>query len=342
MITLREHTKPITKVQITQDNVYTASKDSTLCKWGVDGTLVHKYKHHNGALKDFIIDKDVIITASSDGYMFVGDVKLEIYDPIKSIANNDTSIYVLKKKLGKPTSSIVKLENNVKQQETDLPVEANAMTITTNQLLCGNVCGELIIHSLELQHVHQMKIHKLEITQVYADESQNILITSSLDKTVKLHHLDSLECFTTIAHCVPVLTFDVHLVDRNIAIGGGQDKMSVALTSSHMNQFNIDVYKFDGHKLYTVATKHFGPINCISYSGNGKHIASGGEDGYTYVYSLEQQDKNNLANNQAEIETLNKKIQELAGPQHKNVRKRLNKKVHQLEQINARLRASEN
>lgn len=134
---------------------------------------------------------------------------------------------------------------------------------------------------LELTSV---KAHSDVVTDMQLGWDGTYVITSSKDKSAKLLDTQTLETIKTYATDTPLNSAFAHPTRPYIVCGGGQEARDVTTTSSRQGKFESRFW----HKVFEEECAripaHFGPINSLAVSPDGKVYASGGEDGYVRVY----------------------------------------------------------
>ena len=113
-------------------------------------------------------------------------------------------------------------------------------------------------------------------------------LTSSKDKTAKLHDADKLEVMKTYVADTPLNSAAITPDPTNyVILGGGQAAMDVTTTSARQGKFEARFY----HKIFEEeigrVRGHFGPLNYVAVDPTGKCYCSGGEDGYVRVHHFD-------------------------------------------------------
>merc|ERR1712060_314752 len=198
---------------------------------------------------------------------------------------------------GKP--SIVQLleldVKNPRQREPVMTFEGH--TGRVNRTLWGDLnktlitCGEdstIRLWDVETgKQIAQANDHKKEVKDITMSGDGTHFISGSLDKTAKLFDTRNLKCLKTYEETRPINAATLSPLMEHVIIGGGQDAMSVTTTSSKAGKFEAVLY----HKIFEEqlgsVRGHFGPINCLAYSPDGRSFTSGGEDGYVRIHHFD-------------------------------------------------------
>ena len=67
-------------------------------------------------------------------------------------------------------------------------------------------------------------------------------------------------------------------------IAGGQDSKDVTTTHTNAGGFEVMFYNILSKVEVGSLSGHFGPVNALGFSGDGKFLASGGEDATVRLY----------------------------------------------------------
>jgi len=67
-------------------------------------------------------------------------------------------------------------------------------------------------------------------------------------------------------------------------MGGGQEAMDVTTTAAAAGHFEADFYHSIFAERLGSVSGHFGPINTLAFSPDGKSYVSGSEDGYIRLH----------------------------------------------------------
>ena len=116
--------------------------------------------------------------------------------------------------------------------------------------------------------------------------------------------------------------------------------MTIA-SSSNSGQFDIIMIdSLNGNKLFDFDSKHFGPINSVTFHSDENIFITGGEDGYIHYWTCDNNwlKLSTYKNSQNEYEEMKKLLSDseillktLVGAEKKNQRRNLKKKIEKLE-----------
>lgn len=132
------------------------------------------------------------------------------------------------------------------------------------------------------------------ISDLQWSSDRTYFITSSKDKTAKLHATDTLDVLKTYvtdtplnSACITPSSYPCAQPTNYVILGGGQAAMDVTTTSARQGKFEARFY----HKIFEEeigrVRGHFGPLNYVAVSPTGGCYASGGEDGYVRVHHFD-------------------------------------------------------
>eukprot|EP00775_Hariotina_reticulata_P001351 gene1351-1692_t len=133
----------------------------------------------------------------------------------------------------------------------------------------------------------EAQVHEDAIQDMQLSPDGSYVVTASLDKTAKLVDNQSLEVLKTYKTGRFVQSAAISPLYDHVLLGGGQDASQVTTTSAKAGGFEARFY----HKIYAEefgnVRGHFGPINSVAFSPDGRSFATGGEDGYVRVHHFD-------------------------------------------------------
>jgi len=330
---LKGHTRPITQVVFNRegDLLFTASKDSKITLWRtVDCYRMGVYSA-TGALRSISVSPDsrFLATAGADEYVYIFDVKtgdiLQTYHDKVSIVDVDwnasanklivvtdavrgavTHIYIFNwnpetRELTKemdvaeiispPSSSSILNPNGpipIRVTQAKWGPLDKTIFVTTDK-------GEFIVFSYEKKTVEKkFSPHSAVITSLVFDRYKLLAMTSSKDGTAILYNARLAERIKSYKTGRPINACSISPVKDEVLLGGGQEARDVTTTSVDQRQFMAHFYDLVHQNIVGLVKGHFSPINCASYSPDGRFFVTGGEDGNVHLYAFGKQyfDKN--------------------------------------------------
>lgn len=116
---------------------------------------------------------------------------------------------------------------------------------------------------------------------------RSMLITSSKDQTSRLLDSRTLECLKLYKTQQPVNDAVISPLKPHIILGGGQEAMAVTRTTVRSGKFEAHFHHLYQEEWLGSVKGHFGPINTLAVSFDGKTYASGAEDGYIRIHHFD-------------------------------------------------------
>jgi len=132
------------------------------------------------------------------------------------------------------------------------------------------------------RHVHDKIINDLR----WSDD-RTCFVTASTDRHAKLVDTESLEVLKTYFADRPCNSADLSPLHPHVLVGGGQDAASVTTTSSRAGRFESAFFHRVYEEEFGMVRGHFGPINSVAFSPDGRRFATGGEDGYVRLATFD-------------------------------------------------------
>jgi len=253
---------------------------------------------------------ELLVSGSADNTMRLWSVqtgkclyKWDFPTAVKRVAFNeddDKIVCVTEQRMGHQGAIRIFSVNRDKltnQSDTPLsmfhPVGSKAMVATftdkSNLILTGHESGKIALWDAETgdEVLSNDRAHMDVVTDLQLSPDRIYFITSSKDKTARLHETKTLEVLKTYVTETPLNSAAIAPRRPFVLIGGGQDAMNVTTTSLRQGKFETRFWHKVLEEEVGRVKGHFGPINTIAVHPSGKSYASGGEDGFVRVHHFD-------------------------------------------------------
>ncbi|KAF2719697.1 WD40 repeat-like protein [Polychaeton citri CBS 116435] len=317
-ILLSGHERALTQVKFSKegDLLFSVSKDHIVCAWySANGERFGAYKGHQGALWTVDVDPSttLLATGGADNTLRLWEVKtgklLKTWDFPTAIKRCEFSedgmqlLAVMEKRTGNLSTIFVYDINPDPEAEQAseyslriviedlLKVTVAGFSYLSKYIIAGHEDGTVSqwdAKTGELIYTKDSHEEGMAVTDIQWSADRTYFITSSKDKSAKLHDTMTLEVLKTYVTDTPLnsaaITPDP---TQYVILGGGQAAMDVTTTSARQGKFEARFY----HKIFEEEVGrvrgHFGPLNYVAVSPDGKCYCSGGEDGYVRVHHFD-------------------------------------------------------
>uniref|UniRef100_A0AC34FED5 Eukaryotic translation initiation factor 3 subunit I n=1 Tax=Panagrolaimus sp. ES5 TaxID=591445 RepID=A0AC34FED5_9BILA len=311
-LSLKGHDRALTRVRLNRegDLLFSSSKGKSVCVWYTDnGERIGTYDGHGGAIWDIDISWDSLnlVSSAADNTMKVWDVETGICKstvPCKTVCRSVALSYS-GNLIAFTTTKIAKEQETLRvvdMRDADhmvgqghivhQPLDSQSTCIFSHlddTIMLGDQNGNLILYDIR-QNADAKdfnKVHAYAITDLQLSIDQSFVISSSADKTAKLHDAKELRTLKTYKSGRPVNSAAISPTRDHIVLGGGEEAMSVTQTSGASGQFEAKLYHLVFEEEFARFKGHFGPINSLAFHPNGNCVVSGGEDGYIRIQELD-------------------------------------------------------
>ncbi|KAL5512769.1 hypothetical protein ACEPAG_3035 [Sanghuangporus baumii] len=311
------HERSLTQIKFNNegDLLFSCSKDLIINVWYTDnGERLGTYDGHNGTVWTIDVDNDskLLVSGSADNTMKLWQVSTgkclytwEFPTAVKRVAFSPDStqiVCITEQRMGYQAAirifDINREGDGTQQSEEPTsmfnPVGSKPTVctfgITPNVILTGHESGKISLFDAKTgeETLNNERAHMDVVTDLQLSPDRTYFVTSSKDKTARLHDTRTLRVLKTYQTETPLNSAAIAPGKPYVLLGGGQDAMSVTTTSSRQGKFETRFW----HKIFEEelgrVKGHFGPINTLAVHPSGKCYASGGEDGFVRVHHFDE------------------------------------------------------
>jgi translation initiation factor 3 subunit I len=313
---LKGHERAITFLKYNRegDLLFSCSKDPTPCVWRADtGERLGTYNGHNGTVwsLDVTHDSRFLITGSGDMTAKLWNVQTgeELFSwphraPVRSVAfaQGSRRFITVTDPFTKlpPAILIYKLDTDHPRKQSTSPMReivgetgakiSQAVWGPLNKTIFSVSETFVFVHDAETGTLlHRIAEHSGAISSINFSLDQVFFLTTSDDRTGKLFDTASLKLLKTYETDKPVNAGSISPIKDHVILGGGQKAQGVALSSQSTKngQFQARFFHMIHEEELATMKGHFGPINAISFSPDGRSFTSGAEDGFLRLHHLD-------------------------------------------------------
>lgn len=315
-IALSGHTRSLTMIRYNRegDLLFTAAKDAEPSVWySHNGERVGSYVGHNGTVWciDVRYDTSLLLSGSADNSMKLWDVTsgecittIETKSAVRSCAwsySGKSFFYSTDKAMGQLSElrvfslADVNKPNGGATATPYLVIPSHESKVTAaiwgpldETIITGHDNGDICKWDAKTgEQRGKSRVHRAKIEDIQMYPDQSIFMTASRDQHAIIFGADDLTILKDFKTERPVNSAAMSPLKEHVALGGGQDAMSVTTTSAKVGKFDAVFY----HKIYSEeigrVKGHFGPINTLQFNPNGRQYSSGGEDGYVRMHNFD-------------------------------------------------------
>ncbi|KAJ8080362.1 translation initiation factor eIF3 subunit [Marasmius tenuissimus] len=316
-ILLQGHERSLTQIKFNKegDLLFTCSKDHRINVWYTqNGERLGTYDGHNGTVwtVDVDFESKYMISGAADNTLRLWSVSSgkclytwEFPTAVKRVAfskDGKQVVCITEQRMGHQCAirvfAISRSGDGTKQSQTPLhmfnPIGSKAtvcaFTPQSNVVITGHESGKVALFNVKTGEEidNNERAHGDVVTDLQMSEDSTHCITSSKDKSARIHDTKSLLVIKTFTTETPLNSAALAPNKPYVLLGGGQDAMSVTTTSLRQGKFETRFW----HKIFEEEVGrvkgHFGPINTIAVHPKGTCYASGGEDGFVRVHHFEE------------------------------------------------------
>lgn len=310
---LKGHERPLTRVRFNRegDLVLTAAMDKDPALWNAStGERIGTYQGHNGAVMDIDVsyNTDRVLTGSGDNSAILWDAETgkvlhrwEFRSPARAVAFGPGDEYVAiatANLMNQPSNVFIfrhDIQSEGQQEEPIMVLEGHTDTIirvlwypTAQYILTASRDRTLRKWDVETgKEIDQIDAHSADIQDCQWGFDCTTMITASKDQTAKLWSFHDFELLKTYNADHPINSAAISPLFSHILLGGGQEASLVTTTSDRQGKFEGKLYHLVYEEELGRVKGHFGPINTVAFSPDGRQYASGGEDGFVRLHNFD-------------------------------------------------------
>jgi len=312
------HEKPLTdiKYNVDGDLLFTAAKvkEGSISVWWADnGERIGTYDGHKGAIFSIDVDRlsTKLISGAADNTVRLWDVEsgdeigqfphttsvrcvsfaqgdhrfLTVTDQIRGF-NSEINVYkVAEGSDEQSTKSVLNIAGN-----TTLKITKALWGWHNETLITANSDGSIRIFNTERggRQVESLPLHKGPIMSIQYDKYRSTFITASKDGSAKLIDARNYQIIKEYDTGRPLNAASISPLMDHVILGGGEQADSVTQLASNTSQFKVRFYHSIFCEELGSIVGHFGPVNCLTFSPDGRSFASGGEDGFVRIHYFDE------------------------------------------------------
>jgi len=293
-----DHLAAINNITLTQDSKILISGDNTGISyfWEVNtGKLLKKIEtepKYNVRSTDLSYG-DKMLSVSFGGRVKDSESFIYVYslDDILR-ADTDKDCTILQGKL-----------QPLKQIKSNSSKFVNCRWINTNRnIVATKEDGTINLIDFDSREiVKTAKIHSETIMDMDISRKEEVIITASKDGKAQIINPDTFEIMHTLHPNDPTRNLNSCKISPLFSIGddneekfhallaGGQESRDVTTTHAKKGGFELLFYNIMYGEELGAVQGHFGPVNTVAFSPDGKLIASGAEDAMIRVHRLDDE-----------------------------------------------------
>eukprot|EP00884_Botryococcus_braunii_P016851 jgi/Botrbrau1/384/Bobra.110_2s0039.1 len=312
---LKGHERPLTQLKYNAegDLLISCAKDDKPTLWfAEDGRRIGNFLGHNGAVAtcDISIDSSLLLTGSQDWSSKLWDVQTgealftwTFKSPARAVAFClGESVFAVSTDpfpAVEPTIQIIPLARDLDDQTTE-PLQIIQGFQKRITRVSFTDCNETLVSAGEdgcvrrwdvetgkLKGEHQ--IHQGSITDLQMYKDGTHFVTAGYDGNCHLVDTETLEILKTYNFGAHANSAALSPIFDHVLVGGGQDAADVTTTASRAGRFEARFF----HKIFAEefgqVRGHFGPINAVAFSPDGRGFTTGGEDGYVRLHHFDNE-----------------------------------------------------
>ncbi|KAJ6456112.1 WD40-repeat-containing domain protein [Mycena sanguinolenta] len=309
-IVLQGHERPLTQIKYNAegDLLFSCSKDYAISAWSShNGERIGTYDGHNGSIWTVDVDSKsrFLVSGSADNTLRLWNVSSgeclytwEFPTAVKWVAFNEDDaqiVCITEQRMGHPCAirvfNIDRDGDGTNQSQEPLylfnPIGSKArvcaFTLAPNIIITGHDSGKVALFNVQTgeEIANNERAHSDSVMDLQLSKDRTYCITSSRDKTARIHDTKTLAVIKTYATDTPLNSAAFAQTRPYVLLGGGLTAMTIAMKA----RTNFDTRFW--HQVYEEEVGrvggHFGPVNTIAVHPEGTSFATGSEDGFVRV-----------------------------------------------------------
>lgn len=310
---LKGHERPLTVVKYNRDGdlLFSCSKDYKPTVWYVEnGERLGTFNGHKGTVWDCDISFETkdLLTASSDCSVRLWDIETgtqrrqwDHKAGVRSVMWSHGEKMILTVQDNQYTQQPTIFVYNVDSDDEKEPVRELFVENNTTKMNCA-LWGPLnstiiscdddgVVRLWDVEkgvQVSHKQEHKKAINSMQFSKDQTMFVTASADMSAKLWDTRTLKCIKTYQSDRPINAAAISPLMNHVILGGGQEARNVTTTRAAAGHFEVDFYHTIFQTKMGQVKGHFGPVNTLAFSPDGKSYASGAEDGYIRLHHFDK------------------------------------------------------
>jgi translation initiation factor 3 subunit I len=311
---LKGHERPLTMVKYNSegDLLFSTAKDSTPTVWWTsNGERIGTYRGHNGAVWAIDVNQDStrVVTGSADNSakfwkaengecIFTWPHK----SPVRCVcfSSDGRFVFAATAMLMGQSSEIYQYRvDKESSEEATVPVRTfvgHSATVTRvvchpsgTTLISTGEDGTVRKWDIETgQNTETVTAHQKSVNDLQLSKSGGQLITASSDFSAKILDFRSLKVLKTFLTDRPVNSAAISPILPHVLLGGGQEASQVTTTGDRAGRFEARLFHLIYEEEIGIIRGHFGPINTVAFSPNGRQFASGAEEGFIRLHNFDE------------------------------------------------------